>query len=110
MAMGPVACGQADGAGTLARARSRNKSAKGSIRISAHEDTKSNATHNTLDTVEVVLDLGGLADQPPKRLLDGDDVREDDAGLRGRDVEARADGEDGDDEGEEDAKEVEADT
>ena len=65
--------------------------------------------NNPLDAVEVVLDLGGLADQPAERLLDGDDVREDDAGLRGRDVEARADGEEGDGEREQDAHEVETD-
>ena len=65
---------------------------------------------DTLNAVHVILDLGALAHEPAERLLHADDVRERDAGLRGRDVETGADSEDGDDEGEENAEEIEADT
>ena len=106
--MAPVACGRAGGAATLARARSRSRSVTNGMKIVSRK-VKEIWTYNTLDAVEVVLDLGALPDEPAERLLDADDVAEHDACLRGRDREARRDGEDGDDEGEEDAHAVEAD-
>ena len=63
--------------------------------------------HNTLDAVEVVLDLGGLADQPAKRLLDGDDVAEHEASDTWRYAEAGCHDEDADGEDEEVADEIE---
>jgi hypothetical protein len=66
--------------------------------------------HDALDRVHVVLDLRRLADHPAERLLDGDDVRERDTGLRRTDLEACADGEQRDDEGEHRAQEIETDS
>lgn len=65
--------------------------------------------HDPLDAIEIVLDLGNLADEPAERLLDADDVTEYDTRLRGGDGEPRPNGEEGDNESEKDTHQVQPD-
>lgn len=66
--------------------------------------------YNSLYTVHVVLNFRSLPDKPPECLLNANDVGQRDTGLRGRDAEPRANGQDRDDECQDDTQEVQPDS